>query len=68
MTNLKCSYLTREQTPELTRQRLVDSARRLVAQRGINAASVRDLAGDVGYSQGAFYSNFASKEALLLEI
>jgi AcrR family transcriptional regulator len=39
-----------------------------VALHVINATSVRDIAADSGYSQGAFYSNFASKEALLLEI
>ncbi|CUX71036.1 MULTISPECIES: TetR/AcrR family transcriptional regulator [Agrobacterium] len=60
--------LTREETREQTRQRLIESARRQVAARGFNGASVRDIAEGAGYSQGAFYSNFDSKEALLLEV
>ncbi|MET3916937.1 AcrR family transcriptional regulator [Variovorax sp. OAS795] len=68
MRDLQPRFLTREQSQEQTRQRLVESARRLVALRGLYAASVRDIAADAGYSQGAFYSNFASKEALLLEV
>lgn len=60
--------LTREETREQTRQRLIRSARQQVAARGFNAASMRDIAEAAGYSQGAFYSNFESKEALLLEV
>ena len=60
--------LTREETREQTRQRLIESARQQVAARGFNAASMRDIAEAAGYSQGAFYSNFESKEALLLEV
>ncbi|MCP1845699.1 AcrR family transcriptional regulator [Bradyrhizobium sp. USDA 4524] len=60
--------LTREQSQEQTRRRLIESARRQVATRGFNAATVRDIAEDAGYSLGAFYSNFDSKESLLLEV
>ena len=60
--------LTRDQSRQQTRERLIASARRLVAARGFAAASVRDIAEGAGYSQGAFYSNFDSKEALLLEV
>ena len=35
---------------------------------GYGAASIRDIASQAGYSQGAFYSNFATKEALLLAL
>jgi len=35
---------------------------------GYGGASIRDIADKAGYSQGAFYSNFSSKEDVLLEL
>ncbi len=60
--------LTREESQTLTRERLLVAARDLVAERGVGGASVRDIAEAAGYSQGAFYSNFARKEDILLEL
>jgi len=60
--------LTREESRALTRTRLIDSARHVYVQRGIGAATVDHIAEQAGYSKGAFYSNFASKEDILLEI
>ncbi len=60
--------LTRGQSQQQTRQRLIETACRQVAERGFVSASVRDIAEAAGYSQGAFYSNFESKESLLLEV
>ncbi|MDE1149078.1 MAG: helix-turn-helix domain containing protein [Azospirillaceae bacterium] len=60
--------LTREESQAQTRERLVQAARRLFARQGYGGASIRDIAQEAGYSQGAFYSNFASKEAVLLEL
>ncbi len=68
MTDTPRTRLTRGQSQEQTRQRLIEAACRHVAERGFNAASVRDIAEAAGYSQGAFYSNFKSKEALLLDL
>lgn len=68
MTRPPRTRLNREQSQEQTRQRLIAAACRLVAERGFAAASVRDIAEAAGYSQGAFYSNFAGKEELLLDI
>ena len=37
-------------------------------KKGFALASVRDIADAAGFSQGAFYSNFPDKEAILLEL
>jgi AcrR family transcriptional regulator len=65
---LKTARLSREESQAQTRDRLLDAARNLVVRRGFAGASVRDIAEAAGYSQGAFYSNFASKEAVLLDL
>ncbi|WP_022964553.1 TetR/AcrR family transcriptional regulator [Halopseudomonas pelagia] len=60
--------LTRHEQQEQTRVRLIEAADRMFAEGGINAASLRSLCERAGFSQGAFYSNFASKEDLLLSV
>ncbi len=60
--------LTRKEMQQQTRQRLLEAAERAIAERGIEAASLRDIAEAAGYSLGAVYSNFESKEALLREL
>ena len=60
--------LSREQSQAQTRERLLEAARRLFVQRGFGGTSIRDIAEEAGYSQGAFYSNFPDKEALLLDL
>lgn len=62
------SRLTRTESQAQTRERLLASARTQVVRQGCGAASVRDIAEAAGFSQGAFYSNFDSKEELLLEL
>ena len=59
--------LSRDEAQAQTRERLLQSARKEVAGRGA-AASVRDIAEAAGYSQGALYAQFGSKEGLLLEL
>lgn len=59
--------LTRQQRQQLTRQRLLDAAGRLFAEQGL-AVSLDDVAAAAGLTKGAVYSNFPSKEALLLEL
>lgn len=51
-----------------TRERLIEAAQRLFVKHGFGGASIRDIAEEAGYSQGAFYSNFSGKEDVLLEI
>ncbi len=60
--------LSREQSQARTRERLLDAGQRLFVQRGYGGVSIRDIAEEAGYSQGAFYSNFKDKEAVLLEL
>lgn len=60
--------LTRKEAQEQTRERLLAAAEELIAKRGVEAASLRDIADAAGYSLGAFYSNFENKEAMLREI
>jgi AcrR family transcriptional regulator len=60
--------LTREQSQELTRDRLRNAARLEFAQRGVNGASVDRIAESAGFSRGAFYSNYKSKHELLMEL
>jgi AcrR family transcriptional regulator len=49
-----------------TRAKLMHSAARHFCRRGLEQASVDEIATDAGYTKGAFYSNFKSKEELFL--
>lgn len=58
--------LTRKERQAETRRCLMDSAAKLFAKRGLQQASIEDLADDAGYTKGAFYANFKNKEELFL--
>ena len=58
--------LTREQSQALTREKLLRSAAEVVGRDGYEGASVERIAEEAGFSKGAFYSNFLSKEDVLL--
>lgn len=60
--------LTREESRALTRAKLLDSARVVVAREGYESASIDRIAEEAGFSKGAFYSNFGSKEEIVLEL
>lgn len=60
--------LSRQEAQAQTRERLIEAAKRLFIQRGFAGTSLRDIAEEAGYSQGAFYSNFSCKEAVMLEL
>jgi AcrR family transcriptional regulator len=60
--------LNREESQARTRSLLIDAARDEIVKKGFAQASVRDIADAAGFSQGAFYSNFPDKEAILLEL
>lgn len=51
-----------------TRQRLLDGAVGVFAERGVLAASVEEICDRAGFTRGAFYSNYASKNELVLEL
>src|SRR5882757_4864802 len=60
--------LSREDSREQTTQRLLDAAQKLIDRKGLDAASVENIAAAAGYSRGAFYSNFSSKDDLFIEL
>lgn len=51
-----------------TLDRLVAAAIDVFAERGVEAASVEEICERAGFTRGAFYSNFDSKEELCLAI
>ncbi len=53
---------------DLTRQRLLDAAAEVFAEVGLDAASVEAICERAGFTRGAFYSNFDSKDELFLEL
>lgn len=55
-------------TREETRTRLFEAAGRLFEERGIGAASIEAIAEAAGFTRGAFYSNFADKDELIIEM
>jgi AcrR family transcriptional regulator len=58
--------LSRKEKQAHTRTCLMESARRIFARRGLDQASIDEVAADAGYTKGAFYANFKSKEELFL--
>ncbi|WP_345800177.1 helix-turn-helix domain-containing protein [Microbacterium sp. AZCO] len=53
---------------DVTRQRLLDAAAEVFAEVGLDAASVEAICERAGFTRGAFYSNFETKEELFLEL
>jgi AcrR family transcriptional regulator len=51
-----------------TRERLMDAAFEVFAEQGLAATSVEQIAERAGFTRGAFYSNFSTKEELLLAL
>jgi AcrR family transcriptional regulator len=60
--------LTRAQQQQMTRERLLAAAERVIDRHGFGGASIDLISAEAGYSKGAIYSNFKSKEAVLLEL
>lgn len=52
---------------ERTHAAIIESACRLLRQKGIGGARVSDVMGGAGLTVGGFYAHFASKEALVDE-
>jgi AcrR family transcriptional regulator len=51
-----------------TRRKLLDAAKSIFAQQGFEAARLEDIAAGAGYTRGAFYANFESKEDIFFAI
>jgi len=60
--------LGRQERREQTRVDLLAAARRAFLRDGFHAASLDAIAEDAGYTKGAFYSNFASKDDALVAV
>ncbi|MGO8787520.1 MAG: TetR/AcrR family transcriptional regulator [Terriglobia bacterium] len=53
---------------ELTRRRLLAAAEAVFIRDGFQAAKLEDIAKAAGYTRGAFYANFQSKEDLFITV
>ncbi len=60
--------LTRQERRAKTREDLVDAATTVFSRRGYHATSLDEIADAAGYTKGAVYSNFGSKDELFLEV
>lgn len=60
--------LSRKESQEQTRQRLLDAAIVVFTEKGYAKTRLDDVAEEAGYSKGAVYSNFKSKEDLALAV
>jgi AcrR family transcriptional regulator len=60
--------LSRVERREQTRQELISAAEQCFVSRGFHASSVDEVAERAGYTKGAVYSNFASKEDLFFAV
>jgi AcrR family transcriptional regulator len=60
--------LTRAEGKARTREHLLEAAARTFADKGFAGASVEEIAESAGYSTGALYANFESKEQLFIEL
>jgi AcrR family transcriptional regulator len=64
----RVARLSRTEQRELTRQRLIEAAGRVFCRVGFEAAPIDVIAEEAGYSRGAFYSNFRTKDELFIEL
>jgi AcrR family transcriptional regulator len=53
-------------TRDDTREKLFEAAARVFDEQGIGHASIEVIAAAAGFSRGAFYSNFKSKDELII--
>ena len=53
---------------ERTRTEIVQAAQRVFARKGYEGAAVADIAAEAGFTKGALYANFPSKEELFLTV
>ena len=64
--NESVARVTRAESKERTRQRLLAEAQRLFRERGYAATSLEQIADAAEVTKGAIYGHFASKEDLML--
>lgn len=59
---------TRERRVEHTRSLLIDAAEEVFGEKGFVAATLDDIAHAAGYTKGAIYKHFSTKEDLFLAV
>jgi AcrR family transcriptional regulator len=62
------SLARRERERAETRRKILEAARRMFAQHGYEATTMRAIAAKIGYTPTAIYHHFRNKEALLTEL
>jgi AcrR family transcriptional regulator len=63
---MSTGQMTRREKQQHTRSSLLSAATKLFCRSGLEGASVDQVAQEAGYTKGAFYANFKSKEELFL--
>ena len=62
------TFTDRFEQRKATRAKLVDAALKLFATSGYEHATVDDISQEAGYSKGAYYFHFSTKDDILLEL
>jgi AcrR family transcriptional regulator len=59
---------SKELQPKPTRERILEAAMKIIAERGIGRLRIRELAREVGIREGSIYNHFESREAIVREL
>lgn len=51
-----------------TRERMIEAAEKVMRERGLARSTTREIAREAGFSEGALYKHFDSKEELFLHV
>jgi AcrR family transcriptional regulator len=62
------TVMSRAERQRRTREELVDAAERLFSRQGFHATTIDAVAAEAGFTKGAVYSNFESKEDLFFAV
>lgn len=65
---VKAAASRQQARTDLTRRKLLLAAEQIFARDGFEAARLEDIAGLAGYTRGAFYANFQSKEDIFFAL
>ena len=61
----ECDMRVSQAEKEKSRSRIIESAARLLRERGLHGASVADVMADSGLTHGGFYRHFDTKDAMV---
>lgn len=62
------SLSTREKRHQKTKQAILDAARQIIVEKGVDALSIRAIAKRIDYSPAGLYEYFGSKEEILDQV